>query len=132
MPANKGRRTGSKRRASPWQGSVRLGAVFAVLIGVNVYFFFLRGGTSLRALMKTTELAKSNPSATAPLVAAPVAPGPAVAKAKADDPSAEEARVVEGTMADNDTVERRWKADGLPPATVNALANALGKVFDLR
>ena len=26
-------------------------------------------------------------------------------------------------MADNDTVERRWKADGLPPATVNALAN---------
>ena len=51
---------------------------------------------------------------------------------KADDPSAEEARVVEGTMADNDTVERAWKADGLPPATVNELADALGKVFDLR
>jgi murein DD-endopeptidase MepM/ murein hydrolase activator NlpD len=122
----------SRRRASPWQGSVRLGIVFAVLIGVNVYFFFLRGGTSLRALMKTTELAKANPTAAAPLVAAPIAASPVAAKAKADDPTAEEARVVEGTMADNDTVERRWKADGLSPATVNAIANALGKVFDLR
>jgi murein DD-endopeptidase MepM/ murein hydrolase activator NlpD len=129
MPAQKGRK--SKRRASPWQGSVRLGMVFVVLIGVNVYFFFLRGGTSLRALMKTTELAKSNSSVTTPLVAAP-GPATPAAKAKADDPSAEEARVVEGTMADNDTVERRWKADGLPPATVNAIATSLGKLFDLR
>src|SRR6476646_6951362 len=115
MPTQKGRK-GSKRRASPWQGSVRRGMVFAVRIGVNVYFFFLRGGTSLRALMKTTEMAKSNPAAGAPLVAAPTAAAPVAAKAKADDPSAEEARVVEGTMADNDTVERRLQADGLPPA----------------
>ncbi len=129
MPAKKGRH--SKRRASPWQGSVRLGMVFVVLIGVNVYFFFLRGGTSLRALMKTTELAKASPGAS-PLVAAPVTAGAAGVRARSDDPSAEEARVVEGTMADNDTVERRWKADGLPPATVNAVAVALGKQFDLR
>src|SRR5438874_1296756 len=129
MPAQKGKK---KRRASPWQGSVRLGMVFAVLIGVNVYFFFLRGGTSLRALMKTTEMAKTNPAA-APLVATPVAaPAPIAARPKGDDPSAEEARVVEGTLADNDTVERRWKADGLPPATVNAIATSLGKLFDLR
>src|SRR5438309_8975609 len=101
----------SRRRVSPWQGSLRLLLVFAVLIGVNVYFFLLRGGTSLRALMKTTELAKSN-SAAAPIVAAPAPSGAtAAAKAKSDDPSAEEARVVEGTMADSDTVERRWKAD---------------------
>ncbi|MDB4966412.1 MAG: Peptidase [Myxococcales bacterium] len=127
MPAQKGRK---KRRASPWQGSVRLGMVFAVLIGVNVYFFFLRGGTSLRALMKTTELAKSS-STSAPVTAA--ASGvPAGPKLKSDDPTAEEARVVEGTMQDSDTVERRWKSDGLPPKTVNELSAALGKVFDLR
>src|SRR5215813_11102170 len=130
MPAQKGRRNSSKRRANPWQGSVRLGAVFAVLIGVNVYFFLLRGGTSLRALMKTTELAKSNPNA-APLSAS-AAPVASAAKPKTDDPSAEEARVVEGTMQDTDTVERRWKAEGLPPKVVNDLAGALGKVFDLR
>jgi murein DD-endopeptidase MepM/ murein hydrolase activator NlpD len=128
MPAQKDRR---KRRASPWQGSVRLGMVFVVLIGVNVYFFFLRGGTSLRALMKTTELAKTNPAA-APLTATPPVAAPAAPKPKSDDPTAEEARVVEGALQDNDTIERRWKADGLPPATVNALAGALGKIFDLR
>ncbi|HEX4458840.1 MAG TPA: M23 family metallopeptidase [Polyangia bacterium] len=131
MPAQKGRR--SKRRASPWQGSVRLGMVFAVLIGVNVYFFFLRGGTSLRALMKTTELAKHDPSAASALLAQPsgasAQPAP---KLKADDASAEEARVVEGVMADNDTVERRWKTDGLPPKQVNDVAASLGKLFDLR
>lgn len=105
--------------------------VFAVLIGVNVYFFFIRGGTSLRALMKTTELAKTNPAA-APALAAPPVAAPAPPRPRADDPTAEEARVVEGALQEHDTVERRWKADGLPPATVNALAAALGKVFDLR
>ena len=87
MPAQKGRR--SKRRASPWQGSVRLGMVFAVLIGVNVYFFFLRGGTSLRALMKTTELAKHDPSAASALMTQPsganAQPAP---RPKADDATA--------------------------------------------
>jgi murein DD-endopeptidase MepM/ murein hydrolase activator NlpD len=131
MPSQKGRSKASSRRASPWQGSVRLGMVFAVLIGVNVYFFFLRGGTSLRALMKTTELQKANPTIPATGETSATAT-PAAPKPKSDDPSAEEARVVEGTMADNDTLERRLKSDGLPPATVNAIANTLGKVFDLR
>jgi murein DD-endopeptidase MepM/ murein hydrolase activator NlpD len=131
MPAQKGRR--SKRRASPWQGSVRLGMVFAILIGVNVYFFFLRGGTSLRALMKTTELAKHDPSVASALVTSSGGSGqPAVARPKSDDPAAEEARVVEGVMADSDTVERRWKSDGLPPKQVNDVAASLGKLFDLR
>jgi hypothetical protein len=73
--------------------------------------------------MKTTERQKANPTAS-PIDASGAAatPAAAAAKAKSDDPSAEEARVVEGTMADNDTVERRLKADGLPPATVNAIA----------
>src|SRR5690242_18962860 len=129
MAAQKGRR---KRRASPWQGSVRLGMVFAVLIGVNVYFFFLRGGTSLRALMKTIELAKQNPPAVPPLAGAPAASAPAAGKPRSEDRTAEEARVVEGTMQDNDTVERRFKSDGQPPKTVNEVSTALGKVFDLR
>jgi murein DD-endopeptidase MepM/ murein hydrolase activator NlpD len=129
MPAQKGRR---KRRPSPWQGSVRLGLVFAVLIGVNVYFFFLRGGTSLRALMKATEMAKTTSDAAPSPSAGPPAGAAPAPKPKADDPAAEEARVVEGMLQDNDTIERRWKADGLPPVQVNALSSALQKVFDTR
>jgi murein DD-endopeptidase MepM/ murein hydrolase activator NlpD len=106
--------------------------VFVVLIGVNVYFFLLRGGTSLRALMKTTELAKQNPTATAPVSVPSGSSSAPSGKPKSDDPTAEEARVVEGTMQDNDTVEHRWKGDGLSPKTVNDVSTALGKVFDLR
>src|SRR6201986_5659110 len=98
MPSQKGRKS-SKRRTSPWQGSVRLGMVFAVLIGVNVYFFFLRGGTSLRALMKTTELAKHDPSAMTTLVTPSGTSTQPAPRAKTDDAAGEEARVVEGVMA---------------------------------
>ena len=130
MAARKGKSKGGgrKRRASPWQGSVRLGLVFATLIGVNVYFLFLRGGTSLRALMKTTELAKQNPAA----AALPAAATPAPAHKRGEDPSAEDGRVVEGTMSDNDTIERVWKNAGLSPRVVNEVAGALGRQLDLR
>lgn len=130
MAARKGTKKGGgrTRRASPWQGSVRLGVVFLALIGVNVYFLFLRGGTSLRALMKTTELAKQNPQPS-PLAAAAALPAPAH---KRVDPAADEGRVVDGTMRDNDTIERVWKSAGLPPRLVNDVAQALGKKLDLR
>jgi murein DD-endopeptidase MepM/ murein hydrolase activator NlpD len=122
MPAKKGR---SRRRASPWQGSLRLVLVMAVLVAVNVYFFALRGGTSVRDLMKTAELNKQV-APSQPIVAPPPP------KPKPADDTSEEARVVEGTMQDSDTVERVWKREGLPPKLVNDLAIALGKVFDLR
>jgi murein DD-endopeptidase MepM/ murein hydrolase activator NlpD len=124
MSAKKGRR---RRRATPWQGSLRLALVIAALGAVNVYFFMFRGGTSVRDLMKTAELNKQ-------IAPAPSLPPPAAApKPKvADDGSGEDARDVEGVMAESDTVERVWKSEGLPPKTVNELSQALGKVFDLR
>ena len=138
MPKSKKR--SSRRRASPWQGTVRLGLVFAGLIAVNVYFFFLRGGTSVRALLRTTELGKQGGAAAAIKGAgeldaanaahAHAAGGAAQKKATAADD--DDARVVEGAMKDDDTVERAWKRDGLGARDVNELATALGRVFDLR
>jgi murein DD-endopeptidase MepM/ murein hydrolase activator NlpD len=122
MPAKKGR---SRRRATPWQGSLRLVLVVALLVGVNVYVFVFRRGTSMRDLMKTAELNKQVAPPTA--LVAPTPPRP-----KVDDAANEEARVVEGTMEESDTVERVWKGQGLPPKLVNDLANVLGKIFDLR
>jgi murein DD-endopeptidase MepM/ murein hydrolase activator NlpD len=122
----------SRRRVSPWQGSLRLLLVFAVLIGVNVYFFFLRGGTSLRALLKTAEMAKTQPAAIYPNGGPPKAASPAAKKtapAKDDEP---DSRVIEGAMGDSDTVERAWKRDGLAQKDVGELAAALGRVFDLK
>jgi murein DD-endopeptidase MepM/ murein hydrolase activator NlpD len=129
MPPKKKR---SRRRAAPWQGTLRLGLVFVALIGVNVYFFFLRGGTSLRALLKSSEMAKqAGPSAAmAPAGAsAAKAPAPLGPKKPGED---EDARVVEGVMKETDTVEKVWKAQGLASRDVNELSTALGRVFDLR
>lgn len=117
------RGSGKKARPSPWQGSLRLGAVFVALIGINVYFLFLRGGTSLRALMKTTELAKQNPSV--------AAPAPRRASQKSETIT-DEGRLVEGALGDGDTLERAWKGAGLSPTLINGLAKALGKKLDLR
>src|SRR4051794_1534586 len=126
MPKSKRK---SRRRVSPWQGSLRLLLVFAVLIGVNVYFFLLRGGTSVRALLKTAELGqKGQAAAIVPPVPPPAAKKPAAA-APEDEP---DSRLIDAQMSDNDTVERAWKRDGLAPKDVNELAAALAKVFDLK
>jgi murein DD-endopeptidase MepM/ murein hydrolase activator NlpD len=99
-----------------------------MLIGVNVYFFFLRGGTSLRALLRTSELKRQGalpeggPAQAAP-VAAPARPAP-------PEPE-DDARMVEGVMREGDTVEKAWKGL-MPPARVGELAQALGTVFDLK
>jgi murein DD-endopeptidase MepM/ murein hydrolase activator NlpD len=120
------------RRAGPWQGTLRMVLIFAALIMVNVYFFFLRGGTSLTSLLKASEQAKQTgqpavmvPKPASPLPAAPGAP----ARPKEDD---EDARVLEGVMQESDTVERVWRRDGLSAKDVNELSAALGRVFDLK
>ncbi|MFH1129953.1 MAG: M23 family metallopeptidase [Pseudomonadota bacterium] len=51
------RRSRSRRKKkSKWAGTVRLGALFAVLVGINVYVFFFRGGTSIGELIKASAI----------------------------------------------------------------------------
>jgi murein DD-endopeptidase MepM/ murein hydrolase activator NlpD len=54
---NRARRRGSLR------GSVRLGALFTVLLGINVYVFFFRGGTSIQDILKTSVINKKSATA---------------------------------------------------------------------
>jgi len=39
---------------------MRLGALFAVLVGINVYVFFFRGGTSIQDILKTSAITKQS------------------------------------------------------------------------
>src|SRR5512137_3043110 len=52
------RRTRGRLRTggSPLQGSLRLFVLLAVLVGVNVYVFFYRGGTSVKDVLKAAAL----------------------------------------------------------------------------
>jgi len=122
----------ARRRVAPWQGTLRITMVIGLLLGVNLYIFVFKRGTSLRELLRASETAKSGgPAAIAVGGGAP--PGP-VAPAQKPKPAPEEedARVVEGVMKESDTVERVWKAEGLEAREVNQLATALGKQFDLK
>ena len=38
---------------------MRIGALFAVLVGINVYVFFFRGGTSIQDILKTSAINKT-------------------------------------------------------------------------
>ena len=50
------------RRRGGWKGSMRLGALFAVLVGINLYVFFFRGGTSIQDILKTSAINKATTS----------------------------------------------------------------------
>lgn len=120
------KRSKRKRKESPLRGTLRMAAIFAALIAVNVYFFFLRGGTSLRALLKETEAGKA---AVVSGDVPPPRPAPPPAKKPAEE---DEGRVVEGVMGEHDTVEKVWRGEGLSAREVAGLSQALGQVFDLR
>lgn len=115
-----------------------LGAVFIALLGVNAYFLYFKKGTSLRSLLRASELGDRAPAAIAPK-AADEAAAPASASKKVAPPAApnaaadeEDARVVEGTLTDKDTVEAAWRRAGLAAKDVGEAATALGTLFDLR
>jgi murein DD-endopeptidase MepM/ murein hydrolase activator NlpD len=111
-----------------------MGLLFSALIAVNVYFFLLRGGTSLRALIHTSELGREGPQAAilgGPGVAEPGARAPASPRQETvgrDD----DGILVEGVMRAGDTLEERLRKDGLSAQGTRALTSALGRALDLK
>ena len=66
------RRRTPRRRPAEWRGTLQLAAVFAALVGINVYVFFVRGGTSIRDVKKALKEARIAPTVTAePVTASP-------------------------------------------------------------
>jgi murein DD-endopeptidase MepM/ murein hydrolase activator NlpD len=124
-----------KRRRTSLQGGLRLAAVFALLVGVNVYFFFLRGGTSLRDLERLA--GQKAPVALVAPASAPPKKVEAAAK-KVDAPEAqapspdEDGRVAQGVVGASDTLAGVLKREEVPPKVAALVADALGKVFDTR
>jgi len=118
------RRRGTRRK-SGWQGSMRLGALFAVLVGINVYVFFFRGGTSIHDVLKTSAMAK--PSA---------GPGPqAPSTAETRDPAAQpgdDSLVVQGSMKGYIGLSAALSAVNTDQGQVAELIAALKPELDMR
>ena len=149
MARTKAKSTRGRTGTSPWQGTIRLALVFAALIGINVYIFYFRGGTSLRALLK-----RSGQHEVPTLIPPPTAPSAKTARAAAGSPPAmsgttgatgsgargdgaevevsDEGRVVTGTVGAADTLSVLLKRESVAMPTSGDIIAALTKVFDPR
>src|SRR5262245_52431855 len=100
------------RRRSP-SGSIRLFALLLALVGLNVYVFVFRHGTSLRDVLKMNSVATPTPSP--------------------ESKSASEAPVLEdkdersesGFTSEHDTLSSILLQKGLRPSDVDAVVHAL-------
>jgi murein DD-endopeptidase MepM/ murein hydrolase activator NlpD len=131
----------TRRRASPWQGTLRLGLLLGVLIGVNAYIFYYRGGTSLRALLKTAQLSKLSVAArdgegggTESEMLALTQKAEAgggkklLGKKSARDDVFDEGFYLDGVTQDGDTVQGALERAGLAPHQAKDVAKELAAV----
>jgi murein DD-endopeptidase MepM/ murein hydrolase activator NlpD len=103
--------------------------VLFLLAGVNVYIFAFRRGTSLRELMRTSELAKQGSAATISTggAAPPPAPPPVRPRAPVEE---DDGRFVDGVLRENDLLDRVLRAEGLSVRDTLEVGAALAKLFD--
>jgi murein DD-endopeptidase MepM/ murein hydrolase activator NlpD len=115
-------RRSRRRRAEFLRVSIGLGAVFAVLVGLNLYVFLIGHGTSVHDVLQSSTI--SWPTAAAPT---PVQPPPA-----ATPPPADEIRSAEGELRAGDRLSAVLRREGLEAADAEAIVRALRPEFDPR
>ncbi len=138
MPSS--RRRHSKRRPLPssrsaHRGSGRLALVLALLVGVNLYVFLWRGGTSIPELYERAALARdvslfpgARPAASLPLVTLPASPVAVPEKEDKQDPGSWS----DGEVQAGDSMGGILRREGLDATRADALIRALGPAMDLR
>ncbi|HEY3357880.1 MAG TPA: M23 family metallopeptidase [Polyangia bacterium] len=136
------RRTRGRRVAgtSPLSGSLKLFGLLSVLVAVNVYVFFIRGGTSLTDVLKTAALPPQKGAALSSLAKAgtagrgrgklPVQPS-RVGVAPATIP-VEDERLVSAVLEPGDTVRTKLLRLGVARQQVEETVGALRTVADLQ
>jgi murein DD-endopeptidase MepM/ murein hydrolase activator NlpD len=134
------------RSRSPRSGSLRLALVLAVLVGVNLYVFLWRGGTSIPDVMEQAALAGQPgahgeaPSASAvgifDRLRADRRSALVELEGGADDaavePPEELGRWVEGEVTRGDSLGRILHREGLTPPEADELIRALEPHLDFR
>jgi murein DD-endopeptidase MepM/ murein hydrolase activator NlpD len=106
---------------------MRLGALFAILVGVNIYVFFFRGGTSIHDLLKTSALSKKS----VPLKNAPGAPAAKRASPKRSGPK-DDSLVVQSSLKGHLGLSSALEAVSIDKAQVAELIVALRPQLDMR
>ena len=116
------------------RSSLRLGLVLAVLVGINIYVFFFRGGTSISDVKKAVQQAEIATPANAPPSGSPA--GPALPSAKpvagAEPPAPPAGKTVEGTIQNGDSLLKIMEKAGVDAGEANDVVEALKPVLDFK
>jgi murein DD-endopeptidase MepM/ murein hydrolase activator NlpD len=141
--------------SSPIGGTVRLGLVLAVLVGINLYVFLWRGDTSIPAVMEQAAMAdKQGGVAEQPAARAGATAGKGQetpGRAEGDDPAVDdddlgeadpgrelpekadtEGRWVTGQVQPGDSMGRILRRENMSPPEADEVIRALGEHMDLR
>lgn len=105
---------------------MRLGALFALLVGINIYVFFFRGGTSIHDVLKTSAL-RGKKSAAGEKVAATAKKESQPRPAEDDD-----SVLVQGSLKGHLGISGALLASKIDGAQVTELVAALGGELNLR
>src|SRR5688572_14369284 len=116
-----------RARSGTMRSSIRLGVVLALLVGINVYVFFFRGGTSIPDVQKAVKEAKI-PGAPAP---GGEAPAPA-AKPAAAPAAPAVGKSLEGTIQKGDSLLKILEKAGVDANEANEVVDALKPIMDFK
>jgi murein DD-endopeptidase MepM/ murein hydrolase activator NlpD len=127
-------------RRSGLRGSLRLGALFALLVGVNIYVFFFRDNTSINELLRTGSMqrAKAKKKARKKPPAAIKGSQALGGKAAKGQPAVREhaiapgEQLVRGSLEGHNGLASALKAAKLELRDIGALIKALEPKLDLR
>jgi murein DD-endopeptidase MepM/ murein hydrolase activator NlpD len=112
------------------RSSLRLGIVLTLLVGINVYVFFFRGGTSIQDVKKAVKEAQI-PAEQTPGTAASLAPAPSAKPA--DEPTGPAAgKTVEGKIQKGDSLLKILEKAGVETPEANEVVEALKPVMDFK
>lgn len=129
MPPRKRRRRPVDDRPGPSRGSLRLALVLTVLVGVNLYVFLWRGGTSVPDVMDRAAMAGEEiPADEAPAESDGLATTPSEAPAQEVD----EGRSARGQVESGDSLGGILRREGLDTAAADELIRALRPHMDFR
>lgn len=103
-------------------GTLRLGAVIAILVGINLYVFLWRGGTSIPDVMEKAAVAGESGA----LLDAAAEP------AIAPQHSPPNLTIVEGQVKSGDSMGRILRREGMSANEADELIRALNGTLDLR
>lgn len=121
-----------QRRLGAWRSTLRLGLVFTVLVGINVYVFFFRAGNvnDLKKELDSTRIQNATGLVQRPASAeAPGTRGDGLDR-EAGEPNA--GRAVEGKVRKGDSLGGLLKREGLATADADQVIRALRPVLDFK